>query len=897
MKNIPVNSLLLVDGSSYLFRAFHALPPLATTTGQQTGAIYGVITMLRKLIVDYSPKYMAVVFDAKEKNFRHKLYANYKANRAVMPEELVAQLQPLQQVISAMGIQVIVVSGVEADDVIGTLATKAQAHGLFTIISTGDKDLAQLVNEQVILINTMTDTVLDIAGVIAKFGVKPQQMVAYLSLIGDSVDNIPGVAKVGPKTAVKWLQLYGDLPGVIANAQNITGKIGEQLRTALGDLPLYQELVTIKTDVALDYLPEQLLLQAQDLKQLQIMFQKLEFKKWLQDLTPTTTADNIEVIANNDYHSILTYAAWQDLWQQLQQSPIFALNIITTNFEPLTAEIVGFAFKFAKLPAVYLPITHDCLAEPFPVTKTQVLAQLKPILENSAIAKVGHNMKFILHVLANYGINLQGELHDVMLSSYIVNSTGNKHDLLALANKYLARKPEFADNSSYDKPANFQTMPIPQLTAYAAETVDIIWQLHPVLQQQLQAIPQLMQLYKSLELALLPVLLAMERQGVLIEPQLLQQQSIELAARLLVLATTAYELAGQEFNLNSPKQLQEILFTKLALPVMYKTPTGQPSTAEAALQDLAITFPLPKLILEYRSLSKLKSTYTDSLPLQINPSTGRIHTSYQQAITSTGRLTSVNPNLQNIPIRTEEGRKIRSAFIAPPGYQLLSADYSQIELRLMAHLAAEPVLLTAFANNIDIHKVTAAEVFNIAVEQVTPEQRRRAKAINFGLMYGMSAFGLAKQLDITPQDAEQYVAFYFTKFPQVKMFLQQTKEFAATYGYVETLFGRRLYLPDIKAKHMAKRKAAERAAINAPMQGGQADIIKKAMIDIHAWQLANKLDFHMLLQVHDELIFEVPIANLAIVRDNVIQLMTNVVKLTVDLVVNVGVGDNWEQAH
>jgi DNA polymerase-1 len=796
-----------------------------------------------------------------------------------------------------MGIQVIVIPGVEADDIIGSLAKQAQSQGLFTIISTGDKDLAQLVNANIILINTMSDTILDVSGVVEKFLVKPEQIVDYLSLIGDQVDNIPGVPKVGPKTAIKWLELYSDLDGIIANAENITGKVGEYLRATIHLLPLYKELTTIKTDVSLPYRLEQLLIQPQDESKLKSILHTLEFKKWLQELNGLI--DSPLTVVNKEYSIILTQQSLQEWLEKLKQARLIAIDTETTSLDYLEAKIVGVSFAIESNKAAYIPVAHEYDGAPLQLDRNYVLANLKLILEDPNIAKVGHNLKYDMHIFANYGITLQGKLYDTMLESYVLDSVGSRHDLDTLAKKNLNYTTitfeQVAGKGAKQK--NFSQVIIEEAGPYAAEDADITLQLHNVLYEQLQDIPALQEVFTSLEMALLPVLLTMERQGVLIDAKVLQQQSVVIAKRLLEIEQQVYSLAGEEFNLNSPKQLQEILYDKLHLPVLQKTPTGQPSTAEAVLQELALDFPLPKLILEYRSLSKLKSTYTDSLPLQINNTTGRIHTSYHQAVTTTGRLSSTDPNLQNIPVRTEEGRKIRSAFIASPGYKILSADYSQIELRIMAHLSEDPVLLSAFAKGIDIHKITAAEVFNVNVSDVSSEQRRRAKAINFGLLYGMSAFGLAKQLDIEKKDAEQYVDFYFAKFPMVKTFLDKTKEFATKHGYVETLFGRRLYLPDIRAKNMVQRRAAERAAINAPMQGGQADIIKKAMIDIHAWQKTSGINFHMLMQVHDELVFEVPIDQIAIVRSHLLQLMTNAAQLKVELVVSVGIGNNWEEAH
>ena len=896
MQNFPPDPFVLVDGSSYLFRAFYAMPGLTASNGKQTGAIYGVVNMLRKLIADLNPSKMVVVFDGKEKTFRHQLFPSYKANREQMPAELAEQIQPLHKLITALGIPLIVSDGVEADDVIGTLAMQAAASGLFTVISTGDKDLTQLVNDKIILINTMHNTVLDEQGVLEKFLVPPSKMVDYLTLIGDQVDNIPGIAKVGPKTAVKWLATYGDLAGIVANAANIAGKVGENLRASLALLPLYKDLVTIKTDVALAYLPEQLRLTAQDPQTLLPILNELDFKKWAQDHNRATEPVPCRP---RQKQTIVTKAELRELVQILAQVPIFGFTTHTTSADYMQAKLVGIAFSWANEMAAYIPLGHDYQDAPVQLAVNEVLPMLATVLLDPNIAKVGHNLKQDLHVLANYHVAVAGALYDTMLESYILDSSGNQHNLASMAAKQLAYTAiPFAEVVGVGvKQKPFNEVELTCAAAYAAEYADLVLQLHQHFWQQLQQIESLQLVFCHIEMALLPVLLAMERRGVLLDPAVLQQQSIELGARLEELEQQAFALANTEFNLNSPKQLQEVLYTQLRLPILQKTPTGQPSTAEAILQELALDFPLPKIILEYRSLSKLKSTYTDSLPQQINCQTGRVHTSYQQAVTATGRLSSISPNLQNIPIRSIEGRKIRRAFIAAPGYKILSADYSQIELRIMAHLSADPALLAAFAQGIDVHKVTAAEVFNVAVAEVTDEQRRRAKAINFGLLYGMSAFGLAKQLAIEKKEAEQYVEFYFAKFPQVKEFIAATRTFALEHGYVETLFGRRLYLPDIKSKNMLQRKAQERAAINAPMQGGQADIIKMAMINIAAWRQQHNVDLHMLMQVHDELIFEVRESYLPLAQENIIRLMNSAAKLTVPLAVSVGVGDNWQQAH
>lgn len=921
MTTIPPQPFIVVDGSSYLFRAYYALPPLSTKTGQPTGAIYGVINMLRKLIAQYQPKQMAVVFDSKEKTFRHQAYAEYKANRAVMPDDLAAQIEPLQQIITAMGIPLIVIPGIEADDIIGTLAQQASSASKFTLVSTGDKDLAQLVNDKILLINTMTDTILDRAGVIEKFEVPPELIVDYLTLIGDSIDNIPGVPKVGPKTAVKWLAEYGSLQGVIDHAAQISGKVGENLRATLDKLPLYKNLITIQTDVEIGQKLEQLALTAGDPTTLQRLFTELEFKRWRQDLAATTQSESnadssrgavgavsrapalsaTKNFANAPgvYRTILTEQEFGNFIQEIQRSKVFVLDTETTSLNYLQAELVGLALSIQPGSGIYVPVAHTYLGVPEQLQRSWVLAQLQPLLIDPNITLIGHNLKYDLGVLAKYDLQVTAKLYDTMLASYVLNSTGSRHDMDSLAQRHLNYKTitytEVAGKGAKQK--LFSAVELAAATNYAAEDADITFRLYQEFSAELAAIPALDKVLTTIELPLLPVILRMERHGVMIDPEQLHKLSKKLGKRVAQIEQEIYAAADHEFNINSPKQLQEVLFGKLGLPVLEKTATGQASTAEAVLEELALEYDLPKMILEYRSLSKLKSTYTDSLPQQINPHTKRIHTSYNQTVTATGRLSSTEPNLQNIPVRGEMGKKIRAAFVAPLGYKLLSADYSQIELRIMAHLSADLGLINAFKHKQDIHKITAAEVFSVKLDQVSEEQRRHAKAINFGLIYGMSAFGLAKQLTISREEADLYINSYFKKFPNVKKYMNETRELAARKGYVETLFGRRLYLPDINSKNMVRRRAAERAAINAPMQGGQADIIKLAMINIQNWIDSTKVDVKMIMQVHDELIFEVAEAELDLAIKQITTLMSSVIKLKVDLEVGVGIGANWDEAH
>lgn len=892
------NTLILVDGSSYLYRAFHAMPPLTNSRGQPTGAVYGVINMLRRLMADYKPEYMAVVFDAKGKTFRDELYADYKAHRPAMPDDLRMQVEPLHAIIQAMGIPLLVVPGVEADDVIGTLALQAKAQGMHTIISTGDKDMAQLVCDEVTLINTMSNTVLDIAGVKAKFGIAVNQIIDYFALVGDAVDNVPGVPKVGPKTAVKWLETYGSLDNIMQRADEFTGKIGENLRAALPQLPLSRELVTIKCDVSLAIGPQDLTLAKPERATLLDWYKRLEFKSWLAELLESQKAEP-QAQQQTDYQTILTADAFEPWLTRLNQAEVFAFDTETTSLNYMQAQLVGVSFAVQPGEAAYLPFGHDYLDAPQQLSRDYVLSKLKPLLEDPAKKKLGHNLKYDMTVLANHGIQLRGIAFDSMLESYILNSTGNRHDMDTLALKYLGVKTTtFEDIAGKGaKQLTFNQIPLEQAGHYAAEDADITLQLHQKLWPDVQAEPGLQLVFEAIEMPMLSILSRLERTGVLIDAHLLQQQSQELAKRLLELEEEIYVLAGQMFNVGSPKQLQDVLYGKMGLPVLEKTPTGQPSTAENVLQELALTYPLPKLILEYRSLSKLKSTYTDRLPEQINPNTGRVHTSYNQAVVATGRLSSTDPNLQNIPVRNEEGRRIRRAFIAPPGYKIVAADYSQIELRIMAHLSQDKGLLDAFAHGLDIHRATAAEIFGIGLEQVTALQRRSAKAINFGLIYGMSAFGLAKQLGIGRNEAQYYIDRYFARYPGVKQYMEQTRAKAKQAGYVETLFGRRLYVPDINARNIQRQRAAERVAINAPMQGTAADIIKLAMIKADACLANTALNGRMIMQVHDELVFEIAESELDKAIATIKQCMSEAAKLSVSLVVDVGVGSNWDEAH
>lgn len=896
-------NLILIDGSSFLFRAYHAVPPLTNPQGEPTNAIYGVSNMLRKLISDYKSDYITVVFDAPGKTFRNDLYDQYKAHRPPMPDDLRVQIQPLHDLIRAMGLPLIMESGVEADDVLGALAQHAAQQGFNVIISTGDKDMAQLVTEDIILENTMSNTRLDIQGVIDKFGVRPEQIIDYLALMGDSSDNIPGVPKVGPKTASKWLEQYQTLENLVANADKITGKIGENLRASLEQLPLAKQLTTIKCDLNLPYDMADLKRRPIIIDTLKSLLTELGFFSWLKTLDNHVEVVVIEnekpALIQSTYETILTQPHFNQWLERLENAPLFAFDTETTSLDYRKARIVGVSFSVTPGSAAYIPLAHDYPQVPDQLDRTEILEQLRPLLENPNKAKLGQNLKYDAHVLANHGIALRGIAHDSMLESYVLNSTATKHNMDDLAKAYLGvttiQYEEVAGKGVKQIP--FQEVPIEQAAPYAAEDADITLQLHQTLMTQLEQHPSLLSLYTDIEIPLISVLARIENNGVLIDTGMLFQQSLELASHIITLEQQAHDLAGHTFNLSSPKQIQEILYDQQKLPILKKTPKGQPSTEESVLQELALNYPLPKLILDYRSLSKLKSTYTDKLPQQVDDSTGRIHTSYHQAVAATGRLSSSDPNLQNIPIRSEEGRKIRQAFIAPTGYKILAADYSQIELRIMAHLSADTGLLNAFSAGEDVHKATAAEVFGVALDQVTNDLRRSAKAINFGLIYGMSAFGLAQQLGLSRSQAQTYIDLYFARYPGVKNYMDSIREQAREQGYIETVFGRRLYLPEIKSRNAARRQYAERTAINAPMQGTAADIIKRAMINTDQWLLNDKPDAKMIMQVHDELVFEVAENKIAEYSAIIRTLMCSAANLNVPLIVDIGVGDNWDEAH
>ena len=922
-ENSPLSPLILVDGSSYLFRAYHVpyLQALSTADGQPTGAITGVLNMIRSLKKDFPNGNVVVIFDAKGKTFRNDLYPEYKANRPPMPDDLRTQIAPLHNIISAMGLPLLVIPGVEADDVIGTLAKQAHEQGIETVISTGDKDMAQLVTPHVRLINTMTDVELDEAGVEEKFGVRPDQIIDYLALMGDKVDNIPGVVKCGPKTAVKWLAEHGTIDEVIANADKVKGKIGENLRDALEQLPLSYLLATIKCDVELEQSAEQLQPMEPDIEALTALYQEFELKRLLADLSKgngkestgkqvaakTSQADtgkNIDVaiaeVASSEYDIILEQESFNTWLEKLKSSDAFAFDTETTSVNYMKAELVGLSFAIEVGKAAYVPLSHDYIGAPEQLDRDWVLAQLKPLLESSKIKKIGQNLKYDANVLSHYDVKLQGVAFDTMIESYCYNSVATRHNMDALALKYLDYKTvHFEDIAGKGaKQLTFNQIDIEKAGHYAAEDADITLRLHQAIFPALEQLPEQLSVYNDIEIPLMPVLAQMEQTGVLIDCDILDQQSQSIGQRLDELEIEAHNLAGKSFNLSSPKQLQQILFEELKIPVIKKTPKGAPSTAEEVLQELALDYPLPKIILENRGLSKLKSTYTDKLPLMVSNKTGRVHTSYHQAVTATGRLSSTDPNLQNIPIRSEQGRKIRQAFIAPQDHKIVAIDYSQIELRIMAHLSNDTGLVTAFSEGKDIHRATAAEIFAVELDEVTTEQRRSAKAINFGLIYGMSAFGLAKQLNIGRHQAQEYQEKYFQRYPDVLTYMEDTRQQASEQGYVETLFGRRLYLPDINAKNGMRKKAAERAAINAPMQGTAADIIKKAMLNVAAW-LNEKNDerIKMTMQVHDELIFEIHQDIVEETTAKLVELMNNAVDLSVPLIAEAGVGDNWDEAH
>jgi DNA polymerase-1 len=892
--------LILVDGSSYLFRAYHVMRDFSNSKGEPTGAIYGVINMMKRLKKDYPDDHIAVVFDAKGKTFRNDMYPQYKANRPPMQDELRVQIKPIHEIIEAMGFPLLCVDGVEADDVIGTLAQQASEQGLETIISTGDKDMAQLVNDHVTLINTMTETSMDHEGVIKKFGVKPEQIIDYLTLIGDTSDNIPGVPKVGPKTAVKWLEQYGTLENIIKHADEIKGKVGENLRASLEQLPLSKQLVTIKRDVELDVTPDELLLREPDNEVLRKNFSRYEFRTWLEQVLDVNSgsAAGVDSQPEKSYQTVLEQKQLDEWLNRIKKARLFAFDLETTSLDYMQAKIVGIALADNAGQAAYIPVAHDYMDAPTQLERDEVLKQLKPVLEDPKQLKLGQNLKYDMSVLANYGIELNGVAFDTMLESYVLDSTASRHDMDTLALRHLSHKTiHYEDVAGKGaKQIGFNEVSIEVASEYAAEDADITFQLHEKLWPQLEKHKSLVKVFNEIELPLIPVLSRMERNGVLIDKDKLDKQSQQISKRLAELEQQAYKEAGEEFNLGSPKQIQTILFDKLGLPVISKTPKGQPSTAEPVLQELAENYALPHLILETRGLAKLKSTYTDKLPEMINPETGRVHTSYHQAVAATGRLSSSEPNLQNIPIRSEEGRRIRQAFIAEPGYKFVAADYSQIELRIMAHLSGDKGLLQAFAAGEDIHRATASEVFAGGGE-VTAEQRRSAKAINFGLIYGMSAFGLAKQLGVGRAEAQSYIDLYFSRYPGVKDYMDKTRELARDQGYVETVFGRRLYLHEINSSNAMRRQYAERTAINAPMQGTAADIIKRAMIKLDGIIVGRTLDMKMIMQVHDELVFEVSENILDSCMDIIRDAMVEAASLSVPLTVDIGVGNDWEQAH
>jgi DNA polymerase-1 len=890
------STLYLVDGSSYVYRAFHALPNLTSSRGEPTGALLGVANMLRRLLREQRPEYIAVVFDAKGPTFRHEMYPDYKANRPPMPDELRQQVETILEFTRLLGLPLLQVDGVEADDVIGTLARAAEEAGMQCVISTGDKDMAQLVTDHTKLTNTMTGSDLDREGVQKKFNVAPEQIVDFLALTGDKSDNIPGVDKCGPKTAVKWLQEWGSLDQIMAHADEVGGKIGDKLREALEQLPLSRELATIRRDLELEYAPEELQRGEVDQPALIEALKRYEFNSWLQELVDgQPEADSSAA----EYRTVTTEADLVDLLKSLEKAKLIAFDTETTSLDSMRADLVGLSFSSRAGQAVYVPVGHDYADAPEQLGRDAVLARLKPLLEDPDRPKVGQHIKYDMNVLSLYGIELQGVAFDTMLESYVFNSTGSRHDMDSLALKYLGRRTTHYEDIAGKgaKQIPFNQVRVEEASHYAAEDADITLQLHEHLWPRLLEVPSLSSVLQDIEVPLIPVLARMEQHGVLIDGDLLQSQSHEMAQQIHKLEQEAHDAAGQPFNLGSPKQLQEILFDKLGLPVIRKTPTGQPSTAEDVLQELAVDYELPRLILEYRSLAKLKSTYTDRLPEQINPRTGRVHTSYHQAVAATGRLSSTDPNLQNIPIRTPLGRRIRQAFIAPEGWLVMACDYSQIELRIMAHLSGDAGLLKAFRDKVDVHQATASEVFDVPYEQVDGNQRRAAKAINFGLMYGMSAFGLSRQLSIGRAEAQAYMDTYFMRYPGVQSFMEETRRKAGEQGYVETLFGRRLYLPDIKASNSQRRQAAERAAINAPMQGTAADIIKRAMIEVDAWLQQNQPEASLLMQVHDELVFEVRQDQLETLHKAVVKRMEGAAELDVPLVVDTGHGPNWDTAH
>ena len=932
--------VVLVDGSSYLFRAYHAMPPLNNSKGMPTGAIKGVVNMMRSLAKDYANANIVVVFDAKGPTFRNEMYAEYKAHRPPMPDDMRPQIEPIHQIINAMGLPLLIIPGVEADDVIGTLAAQATAQGIDTLISTGDKDMAQLVSPHVGLVNTMTNTYLDEEGVFTKFGVRPDQIIDYLAIVGDTADNIPGVPGAGPKTAVKWLAAYDTLESLMEKADEIGGKIGEKLRNALDFLPLSQALTTIKLDVELEQSLDQMAPKPVDQAALLALYEDLEFRSWANVLiqdgvtasslpithghsnadtnNPSNNSSNHsshaslndneapqkviptpQAVAHKNYSTVTPLADLAPWLKACKEATIFAFDTETTSLNYMEAQLVGVSLCIEAGTAVYVPCGHDYVGAPEQISRPDLIAAIKPLLEDATQVICGQNLKYDINVLANYNIHWQAKIIDSMVQSYVLNSTASRHNMDALAQHYLDYQTvKYIDIAGKGvKQLTFNQVDIELASPYAAEDADITLRLAQHFSACLVLEPNLGKVYDTIERPLVPVLSRMERIGALVDAKVLGEQSQVIGKRLIELERDAYELAGEVFNLSSTKQLGAILYEKLGIPVTKKTPKGKPSTAEAVLQELAQDYELPKLLLQYRSLSKLKSTYTDKLPLEINPATGRIHTSYHQAVAATGRLSSSDPNLQNIPIRSAEGRQIRQAFVVPKGQVMVAADYSQIELRIMAHLSKDEGLLNAFATGQDVHKATAAEVFGVTVEQVSSDQRRSAKAINFGLIYGMSAFGLAKQLGISRAQSQDYIGRYFTRYPGVQEYMDHTKAIAAEQGYVETIYGRRLYLPDIKASNAIARQAAERTAINAPMQGTAADIIKRAMVSVDAWLASSGLNARMTMQVHDELIFEVDASQVNKLVVGIKSAMEGAAELLVPLIVDVGVGDNWDQAH
>ncbi len=899
---MPGVDLVLIDGSSYLYRAFHALPNLTNSAGEPTGALHGVVNMINKLVREQADAQVAVVFDAPGKTFRDDMFAEYKANRPPMPDELRTQVTPIHDAVRFMGLPLLQVEGVEADDVIGTLCRLAADGGLSVLVSTGDKDLAQLVNDNVTLVNTMNESVLDRDAVKARFDVWPEQIVDYLALVGDSSDNIPGVPRVGAKTAAKWLNTYGTADGIVASAGEIKGKVGESLRDNVDQLRLSQDLARIRLDVELPVALDDLKAGDGDVGKLRELYGHYELRTLLKQLDDQSGAAQPEAEAEpqGSYDTVLTWEAFDDWLARIESAELVAFDTETTSLDYMQAEIVGLSLSVTAGEAAYVPVAHDYPGAPDQLPRDEVLAKLRPWLEDPAHKKVGHHLKYDAHVLARHGIALRGMAFDSMLESYVLNSVATRHDMDSVARHYLGRETiHYEDVAGKGaKQLTFNEIDIETAAPYAAEDADITLQLHETLWSKLSEIESLRDVYVNIEQPLVPVLLGMEETGVLLDRDMLALQSNELANRMVELEKEAHELGGGPFNLGSPKQLQEILFDRLELPVIRKTPKGQPSTAEDVLLELAEDYDLPRVIIEYRSVSKLRSTYTDKLPLQIDASTGRVHTSYHQAVAATGRLSSTDPNLQNIPIRTEEGRRIRQAFVAPDDHVLLAADYSQIELRIMAHLSGDKGLLDAFAAGADVHRATAAEVFDVDdIDAVTANQRRSAKAINFGLMYGMSAFGLGKQLGIPRNEAQEYIDLYFDRYPGVRAYMDNTRESASQQGYVETVFGRRLYLPEINARNAQRRQYAERSAINAPMQGTAADIIKRAMIRVHEWLQAGDAGGRMIMQVHDELVFEVLADRVEAFGERVTDIMSGAADLAVPLKVDVGTGPNWDEAH